>query len=64
MWVAVVNMSTWFLSFEKKKKKNFLHNFLISLNIGPYGSENVKTLLVVQFESYIYTSTMPENSLV
>ncbi len=41
-----------FFVFKKKKKQlgrgDFLNKFFVLLNMGPYGSENFKTLLLLQ----------------
>ncbi len=45
---------TIFSFFKKKKKFDFLGFFFIFVNMGPYGSQNFKTLLLPQiiFESF------------
>ncbi len=50
-----------FFIFEKKNFLNFLQIFFVFVNMGPYGSENFKTLLLLQiaFESF---QTFPEFS--
>ncbi len=48
-----------FLIFEKKIFSNFLQIFFIFFNMGPYGSENFKMLLLLQIAAKRF-ETCPE----
>ncbi len=53
---------TFFFIFQKKKKNwNFLRIFFILVNVGPYGSENFKTLLLLQIAAESF-QTFPDFS--
>ncbi len=48
----------FFFIFEKKKKK-FLRIFFVFVNMGPYGSKNLKTMLLLQIAADSF-QTFPE----
>ncbi len=50
-----------FFSFLKKKNLNFLRVFFVFVNMGSYGSENLKTLLLLQIAAKRF-ETFPEFS--
>ncbi len=50
-----------FFIFEKKKKLNLLRIFFVFVNMAPYGSENFKTLLLLQIAAESF-QTFPEFS--
>ncbi len=47
--------------FEKKNFLNFLRIFFVFVNMGPYGSQNFKTLLLLQIAAESF-QTFPEFS--
>ncbi len=50
-----------FFEFKKKTFSDFLRFFFLFLNMGPYGSENFKTLLLLQIVAKSF-QTFPEFS--
>ncbi len=52
---------TFFFIFEKKIFFDFLRIFFVFVNMGPYGSKNFKTLLLLQIAAESF-QTFPEFS--
>ncbi len=50
-----------FIIFEKKTFSDFLRIFFVFVNMGPYGSQNFKTLLLLQIAAESF-HTLPEFS--